>query len=272
MDKTKIIEETSNVIEWWLETRAKKLLSTNHKSMEVNPFMAPIISALHGFTEPEHITDFLVSGHFLGGHNTGFGKLIDEKLLPKVFGTTKLDAKARTALKYVSPCFNDIDHVVQRNGKTVMVSLKASRWTIQLSQAKGLNSSFSEISKLSRDKLVDVNGIIVGVLYGSKSNLSDKYDILRGINRGANHDVLDVRSFVNVLAGREFWAWLGDDLKTQEWVMEGILTAISRKQKLLNKVEEASQDMEEDFSRRFPKKLNHRKTKAWVKYLKKINS
>ena len=57
--------------------------------------------------------------------------------------------------------------------------------------------------------------------------LTDKYDIVRGINTGANHEVSDLTESVNVYAGREFWSWLNwGENDTQYWVLNGILQAL----------------------------------------------
>jgi hypothetical protein len=47
----------------------------------------------------------------------------------------------------------------------------------------------------------------------AKQKLDRQYDILRGINRGAHHDVIDLTDRVFIYAGREFWAWLNDDIE-----------------------------------------------------------
>ena len=46
-----------------------------HGTMEVNPFMAPLIAALHGHVDFTEVAEFLIGGHFAIGHATGFGKL-----------------------------------------------------------------------------------------------------------------------------------------------------------------------------------------------------
>jgi len=269
--KAKIVQDTKACLDWWIQTRARKILSANHQTMEVNPFIVPVSAALHNLSSNEEVSDFLLTGHFIGGHNTGFGKLIDEKLLPRVFGTTKLDRKSRIELKLTAAAFNDIDHVVDTPDGRVLLSLKASKWTIQLGQAIGLNSSFKIIRGLSQDKLVDARKVIVGTYYGKSDDLTDKYDILRGINRGAKHDVQDITDFVDVLSGRELWSWLGSDDNTQDWIMEGIIEAIKQNETLITQVTGATAKMEKDFSARFPDNIDFNDTEAWLGYLKRIN-
>lgn len=109
--------------------------------------------------------------------------------------------------------------------KKSLLSLKASRWTIQLTMAVQLNKAFNEILHKHKDKYDE---IVVGVYYGTNEGLTDKYDILRGINRGARHDVIDLTENVKVLAGKEFWRWLNDgEEETQRWLLEGILKGLN---------------------------------------------
>jgi hypothetical protein len=210
---------------WWLEQREKKLRELLSGTMTVNPLMAPLVTQLHGLESGDQLVDLLVTSHLMTGHATGFGKLIDEKIIPNVFGAKKLSPEfRRTNPPFDESCFDDIDHVVVRqDGSIDLLSLKASTWTIQLAAAVQLNRAFSEISNRHRSKIRSIN---LGVFYGRSGALSDKYDIARGVNRGANHDVFDLTDFVEVHAGREFWAWLNDgEIETQDWVLEGMIVA-----------------------------------------------
>ncbi len=216
---------------WWVGERRRKLLELRHESAAVNPFLIPLVASMHGFVDFERLAEFLLGGHLLQGHSTGFGKLLDEKICPNVFGTRKLDrAFRRSTNPYGLASFDDIDHVVHRPGlREELLSLKSGRWTIQLSQAVGLNRSFSTLIDLRTQGLCSFEKIVVGVFYGKKEDLTDKFRIIRGINTGAKHDVADITGDVEVLSGREFWAWLnGDEPNTQEWVMDGILEGYAK--------------------------------------------
>lgn len=210
---------------WWLEQRGRKIEELFSSTMTINPLMAPLVSQLHGLQTGDELVRLLVLSHLMIGHATGFGKLIDEKIIPKVFGAKKLTAKFRSENDpYRDSCFDDIDHVIERADGTVeLLSLKASTWTIQLASAVQLNRAFGSIA----DKYAEsISGIVVGVFYGRASSLSDKYDIARGVNRGADHDVRDLQSFVKVRAGRAFWSWLNDGVsESQDWVMKGLIRA-----------------------------------------------
>lgn len=209
---------------WWLENRQReKILAGRHDTFNPNPFVLPLVSALHGANSSDDLKTLMLTGHLMGGNNTGFGKLIDEKLLPEVFETTKLTKDFREHNPpYSHAAFNDIDHLVPRGEETALLSLKASKWTINLTGARGMNSSFSEINKAYiRPGGWRFSEIAVGVLYGS--DLTDKYQIIRGETRRQReaHDVVDLTSCVNVYSGRQFWTWLnGGQIHTQDWVLE----------------------------------------------------
>ena len=190
MNKDDIIEETASCVSWWIESRKTKLKKELSDTMTINPFMLPIVFELHDISDFSGLIDLLVSSHLMVGHNTGFGKLIDEKRLPRVFKAEKLTKKYRSNTPNLNLLsFNEIDHIIHRDsGESELLCLKAGRWTIQLTMAQQLNRAFHEILENFGDSY---SKIVVGVFYGNSETLTDKYDILRGINRGAKHDVVD---------------------------------------------------------------------------------
>ena len=131
-----------------------------------------------------------------------------------------------------------------------------------------LNKAFHEIIENYGDSF---SKIVVGVFYGKKESLTDKYDILRGINRGANHDVVDLTNEVDVWSGVEFWSWLnGGELRTQEWVLNGILSALKDE-----RINTHSKDLLNKFragiSKKYESSVNEDGTINWSSILKKIN-
>jgi hypothetical protein len=85
LNRKQVIDGTAIEVRWWLKNRLEKFKELSHESMAINPFMAPALMALHGHESFEDLAELLLGGHFMTGHSTGFGKLIDEKLLPNVF-------------------------------------------------------------------------------------------------------------------------------------------------------------------------------------------
>lgn len=210
-----------------MQRRIAKVRSAGYDTMSVNPLLIPMLYEFHGAGSFAELGELLLAWHLMTGHATSFGKLVDEKILPDVFGTTKLTARFRAGTPpFLDSCFNDIDHLVSRADATPeLLSLKMSRWTIQLGQAVGLNHAFARILGPAYEG--EFQSIAVGVAVGRSESLTDKYDILRGINRGKIHDVVDLSAQVKVLAGREFWAWLNEgETETQDWVLEGILSGV----------------------------------------------
>ena len=188
-----------------------------------------LVAALHGVDSVEELGEILLAGHLVGGHNTGFGKLFDEKLLRRIFDIRKLDKRFREFTPpYSQSAFNDIDHVVPRDGYDDLVSLKSSRWTINLGGARDLNRSFEQIRQHHMRPYPGRYGeIAVGVLYGRE--LTDKYrEVLGETERQRRlHDVTDLTDTVQVYSGREFWSWLNDGQSDiQYWIMDGLLLAV----------------------------------------------
>lgn len=230
MNKNDVVNGINHWTKWWIGQRRKKLEDELSDTMSVNPFIAPFLFDYHDLQNFEEYVDLIIASHLVTGHNTGFGKLVDEKFLPNVFLTTKLDsAFRRVTPPFGQSCFDEIDHVIERDdGSVDLLSLKAGRWTIQLTMAVQLNAAFNEILNEYPDKC---NNIVVGVFYGKKETLTDKYDILRGVNRGAVHDVIDLTDKVSVYAGREFWKWLsGGNNNAQDWVLKGITSALAEEE------------------------------------------
>lgn len=107
------VEASQRVDEWWLRTRQTKRVGNNKETINVNFSLLPLVMAYHGLGSVGELGEILLGSPLVGGHFTGFGKLIDEKLLPHAFGTQKFDATYRAATpSYSQAAFNDIDHAV----------------------------------------------------------------------------------------------------------------------------------------------------------------
>lgn len=270
VSREQVVEGVSIETRWMIEQRMAKLRAELHGTMAVSPFLIPILFDLHHAESFAELGELLLAGHLMIGHFTSFGKLIDEKILPKVFGTKKLDATFRKETPpLIESAFNEIDHLVPRAaGSPLLLSLKSSKWTIQLTMAKEMNTAFHTI--LTRHgELFDQ--IVVGVIYGTQAGLTDKYDILRGINRGKVHDVIDIQQQVQVRAGREFWSWLnGEEPATQDWVLDGIISGL----RMANCREECRgllTSYAAAFNRQYAHHINPDGTVNWHQLLAEIN-
>ena len=270
VEHDRLVDRVRDVTVWWVSRRMGKLQEELHETMMINPFLIPILFDLHHTESFADLGAVLLSGHLMTGASTGFGKLLDERLLPAVFGTHKLTGPFRAASSpLIESCFDDIDHPVPRpDGPPALLSLKASRWTIQLSAAVGLNRSFSEILDRYPDRY---DSIVVGVIYGKTSGLTDKYDILQGINRGKKHDVRDIRKSVQVLAGRDFWSWMnGGESATQDWILEGILAGL-QDANCRERCKVLMENYAAAFNRRYANHINADNSVNWPQLLSEIN-
>jgi hypothetical protein len=256
---------------WWINQRQEKLIKQLSGSMSLNPFLVPFLYDYHNLDSLDNFVELILASHLMIGHNTGFGKLIDEKILPQVFGTIKLDKgyRANNGI-LINDAFNEIDHLVTNSdGVVELLSLKAGKWTIQLSMAKNLNASFSDILRFYG---TEYQRIIVGVYYGNRETLTDKYDILRGINRGANHNVRDITENVDILAGQEFWTWLGrGNNQTQQMVLQGILNAV-RSADIRNSNQRLMDNFKRVVGESFNDTLGQNDDEKWQRLLRSINS
>ncbi len=270
-DRELVIAAVERLTIAMIKRRAAKVAATNHGTMEINPFLAPLICALHGLKNAKELADFVIPGHFYIGHGTSFGKLIDEKILPAAFGTTKLTKKYRVANGLADPAFDDIDHIVEQADGRYLLSQKASKWTIQLGQAAGLNRSFKALIDMRSRGEIEFKRIVVGVFYGNANELTDKYRVLAGVTTGAAHDVVDISGDVEVFAGRAFWHWLSGSPDAQEWVMIGICRAIQSAKRAEGAAQSATEAIEREVTGMLSQ-VGAIETEAdWVAFINAVN-
>jgi hypothetical protein len=270
-----IINGVAGEIVWWRGERLKKFGKDGHKTMSVNPFLLPIIYEMHEFKTLSDIADFIIAGHFKTGYDTGFGKLMDEKILPNVFKTRKINSLERKKPPFNKSEFTEIDHIVRQNGKNILLSLKAGRWTIQLTMAKELNSTFHRLLKLNSGNKLDgfrFEEIVVGVFYGKKEDLTDKYEVIKGNSR-TDHDLYEINKSVKVFTGTEFWSWINDgEAKTADWVMQGILLGNKMAAKRYGSMKPLFDEFKTRIQASFEDVLNKDGSLDYNKLGKKINS
>src|SRR3954452_4886259 len=119
MAKTKRVADHDTVLKligeetcWMVKQRMDKLKDALYESMSVMPFLMPILFDIHGATTVPELGDLLAVGPLMVGHSTSFGKLIDERILPKVFKTVKLTRTYRAVNPpLIDVIFNEIDHL-----------------------------------------------------------------------------------------------------------------------------------------------------------------
>lgn len=215
---TECVTGTAKETALFLGRRLRKLRTKISGVLNLNPFLLRTLKDFHQITDQLSLAQFLLTAHLGGGHATGFGKMIDEKVLPQVFRTKRLDSSCRDVPPYNREVFDDIDHLVTRKDGVYLLSLKAGAWSIQLGQAMGLYRHFLALGEQGLQSC----GIVVGVFYGHKGLLTDKYRIVYGENVRHQAEMRKL-DYVEVKAGAEFWSWINDDEEaTHEWLLEGI--------------------------------------------------
>ena len=68
-----VVAGTSEVVQEWIKNRLMKLRELNQQTMNMNPFMVPIIWAVHSHTSFTELATLLLGGHYSGPH------LLDQK-------------------------------------------------------------------------------------------------------------------------------------------------------------------------------------------------
>ena len=277
IDRDTVLAGVSEWVAWWVGNRRKKLVNLRHQSHAVNPLLWPIIMSMHGFANIRELAFFMLSGHLVEGHATGFGKLIDEKILEHVFGTIKVDRKfRRTNASYAGPEFDNIDHLVPRPGSSQdLLSVKAGKWSIQLGQAVQINRSFQVLLHRRDAGELDFDKVVVGVSYGKVEDLTDKYRLIRGeppTTGAAQHDVRDLRDHVLVLAGRGFWSWLnGGEAQTQDWILDAILRGFEVAAETHGSLAGPFEDFVDSFAETFANHTNAEGNVDWHALLTEIS-
>ena len=123
-----------------------------------------------------------------------------------------------------------------------------------------------------RDGLLAFSDIVVGVIYGTDDGLSDKYDILRGVNRGAFHAVANLTEHVHVHAGRNFWTWLNyGETRTQDWMMNAMLEAVTAFRQQNPEIAQIVVNFREAFVERFSYHVDVNGAIDWMAILTEIN-
>lgn len=268
--KDLVISGVAEEVRAFLLRRLKKLETEISSFLNVNPFLVSSLRDFHNFKTIQDLANFLFVSHMSQGHATGFGKLVDEKILPQVFGTIKLTDTERRTRKLTAAAYNEIDHIVNPNNASEwsLLSLKAGAWTIQDASAHSLYNAFKQIG----DFQVFGKEIVVGVFYGNKESLTNKYDILRGINPRQQSQFVEL-NHVKVLVGNDFWTWLNNgEIHTQEWVLEGtkLGSELAFKEKETGLISDAPVKLAKELSKKYG--LNINGPIDWEKLLIAINN
>lgn len=169
----------------------KQLEKLHLKDFNINPFLINYLAAfLCGNTEPESLAKALIYPRILGTSiNTSFGQNIQIFI---------------SRLEDVMGCASgiegiDIEFIDAIDGRRKYCQLKAGPQTINKDDISTILGHFKYLLNKARlDRLpLQIDDLIVGVLYGDKHNLS------------ANYKVID--SHYPVICGADFWKHITGD-------------------------------------------------------------
>lgn len=161
------------------------------KDFKINPFLANYLASfLCGNTEPESLAKALIYPRILGTSiSTSFGSNIQ-----KFISTLAAQAGTGSGIEGI-----DIEFIDAIDGRKKYCQCKASPQTINHDDVTTIMGHFAKLANKARlDHLnLSMNDMIVGILYGSKSELSDHYK--------------KIDNFYPVYCGEEFWEHVTGD-------------------------------------------------------------
>lgn len=157
----------------------------NPKEFNVNPFLIGYLSKyLNGDTSPESLAKALIYPRVLGSSiTTSFGQNLQTYI-----------TQALSAFGSITPGI-DIEYTDSVDGRKKYCQLKAGPNTINKDDVKTIDDHFKDIKNLARTNALSLqmNDLIVGVLYGENDDISSHYKSLR-----------DEKHY-EVLVGEELW-------------------------------------------------------------------
>lgn len=177
--------------------------------IKINPYLLPIVAALApsitAGTGRRAAASYLVTARFIAGIETSAGKLFDEQFMAilggqpvpdkdkylrlkseistvgrrhKDWGKDRIEAEKKRLQAEAEPLswLAEFDSLIVRDESKYYVSLKLGPWTINDTMAREMATAFG---------VAVSNGVtpVLGIIYGTEEDLSNKPDIVMG---GAN--------------------------------------------------------------------------------------
>jgi len=186
--KERILEAAKN---WFREVIAPNHIQntvkcSDPKELKINPFLVKYLARfLTGKTDALSIAKALILPRALGTSiTTSFGE-----------NAQKFLGEIRSSIGGSTTSGIDIEFVDQIDGKKKYCQLKLGPTTINKDDVETINQHFASIKRLAQKNHLplDINQMIVGVLYGERSDLS------------ANYKNIEKKHHYPVYAGKEFW-------------------------------------------------------------------
>lgn len=161
----------------------------NPKQLKINPFLVKYLARfLTGKTDSVSIAKALILPRILGTSiTTSFGG-----------NAQKFLGEIRSSIGGSTTTGIDIEFIDQLDGKRKYCQLKLGPSTINKDDVETIHQHFTSIKRLGQKNHVslEINQMIIGVLYGEISELS------------ANYKNLQKKHYYPVYVGKEFWTRL----------------------------------------------------------------
>lgn len=182
--------------EWFVSTLVKNHIINTKKLVDprefnINPFLINYLANfLCGDNSPKSIARALVFPRILGSSiNTSFGQNI-QKFTSEVLNSFG------SAISGI-----DLEFIDSNDGRKKYCQIKAGPNTINKDDVDTIHRHFDSLRNIARTNNLDVNlnDLVVGVLYGDNNDISSHYEKLESTHN------------YNIIVGADFWAKLTND-------------------------------------------------------------
>lgn len=184
-----------NAKKWFIDEfvinhKANTAKLSDASEFNINPFLAPYLATFYdGSVTADSIAKTLILPRALGTSvTTTFGNAIQKfvsKVIKTVFGSTTQGI--------------DIEFIDCLDGRKKYCQIKLGPNTINKDDIKTIDDHFAAVKRLGRTNHVQITDLVVGVVYGNDSQLSNQYKTLRD------------KHHYPVFVGNEFWHRLTGD-------------------------------------------------------------
>jgi len=213
-----------------IPNHVKNLQNLKLKSFKINPFLVNYLASfLCGNTEPESLAKALVYPRILGTSiNTSFGQNV------QIF----ISSLAEVAGNASGIDGIDIEFIDAIDGRKKYCQCKAGPETINKDDVATILGHFTKLQNKARlDRLpIQIDDMIVGVLYGDKSELSGNYK--------------NIDKTCPVYCGAEFWEHITGDKQFYHRLAKAFGEVVEEdnidgSQLIMAKIEEIAREIEE---------------------------
>ena len=191
----------------FIDRRFKSLRSlVQVDQTNINPFLMLAMAPAYNIFSPYEAAAYLQDAKMPHGDATSFGKFVEDKIFP-IFGVTSSQEKQLNPKLYSA-----IDAALTVEDTNYLATWKSGPWTMNQSHANEMSRDFPEIHKITGKT------IILGVFYGTRSQLNNKPALVRG----------QTGEYFQVLIGSELWEFVTGVRKAHMEILRAIRVAQQR--------------------------------------------